>query len=1057
MTGSVVCAACGTPNPAAARFCNGCGAKLEATPARSESRRTVTIVFVDVAGSTALGERLDPESLRALIGEFFDMAKAIVERHGGVVEKFIGDAVMAVFGLPTLHEDDALRAVRAAAELQHRLAASGLADRLTIRTGINTGEVVAGDASAGQRLVTGDAVNTAARLEQAARAGEILLGLATHRLVRHAVQAVETPPVDARGKAEPVRSFRLESVDPAGELTARHLDAPLIGRERELGRLLRSYEDAVAERRCGLFTLLGPAGVGKSRLVHELVARIGDEARVLRGRSLPYGEGITYWPIAEMVRAAAGIEEVDDRETALAKLRSLVADDPEADEIADRVGAAIGVATAETDRDDVFRAVRRLFESLARDRPLVAVFDDLQWAEPTLIDLVEHVVDWSRGSPILVLVLARPDLLDVRPDWGGGKLDAQTVLLEGLGEAETRELAASLLGANVDRAVLDRIEAVAEGNPLFVEQLVAMLIEEGRLVRSGEGWKAASDLREMEVPPTISALLAARLDRLPRDERVLAERASVVGRVFERVAVAELSPEPDRPDVAARLRSLVRRELIRPELSAAAGDETFRFRHILIRDAAYESLSKRDRADLHGRFADWLEATTGGRLAEYEEIVGYHLDQAVRYRVELGLHDDLTAALRERAFRRLADAGRRASDRSDAKAAIRLLTRAGELGTADDRDRIETLLLLATAYLDVNAARDATRVLAEAGRAAESSGDRVRAARAELLTVVASSQVDPGISAQDLEDVASRHLELFDREGYEAGLIELWVARGLADLTRSQWARASEAYEQALVHAERAGSVGVSELVHTWLANALVWGPTDAGTGIDRCRELLGRTRSRRARAIINAKTSVLLAYAGHLDDARLLVAEANETLTDLGLGPESFQLGSAGEVEVAAGELERAVEIFLAGRNNLAAVGETGVRSTYEALTSTVLAWLGRDAEAIEFSIASERHAAADDMASQMGFHAGRALALAHLGRDEEAAPLAARAVALAETTDQINHTAQVLEVHAEVGRLAGRIDEARRSLDRAIDLYERKGNVVAGPRARLSRLALG
>jgi class 3 adenylate cyclase len=550
--GSITCARCGSANPSGSRFCNGCGARLEAAPPPQETRRTVTVLFADVAGSTALGERLDPEPLRALIGQYFDLAKVVIERHGGTVEKFIGDAVMAVFGLPVLHEDDALRAVRAARELQERLTASSIGDRVVTRIGVNTGPVVAADTDDAQRLVTGDAVNTAARLEQHAPLGGILLGAGTYRLVRDAVTAEEVESVAAKGKAEPVRAWRLVSVDPAGEGTARRLDAPLVGRDRELKRLLRSYEDAVAERRCGLFTLLGPAGVGKSRLVFELVSRVRGESTVLRGRCLPYGEGITYWPIAEIVRTAAGIDEQDAIDGAIAKIHALVATEADADEITDRLAGAIGLAAGDAPREEVFRAVRRLFEVLAAARPLVVVVDALQWAEATLLDLIEHLVDWSRGLPILVVTVARPELLDARPAWGSGKLDSQQVLLEGLRADDVRSLATALLGADVDAALLARIESVAEGNPLFVEQLVAMLIEDAHLVRDGAGWRATSDLAAIHVPPTISALLAARLDRLPAEERHVAERASVVGRIFERTAVTELSPAAERDEVSAR-------------------------------------------------------------------------------------------------------------------------------------------------------------------------------------------------------------------------------------------------------------------------------------------------------------------------------------------------------------------------------------------------------------------------------------------------------------------------------------------------------------------------
>ena len=744
--GMVTCASCGEQNRVGARFCDACGARLEPAPAPGESRRTVTIVFVDVAGSTALGERLDPETLRDLMGRYFDVARTVVERHGGIVEKFIGDAVMAVFGLPTLHEDDALRAVRAADELQRRLGEGELASWITTRMGINTGEVVASDRADAQRLVTGDAVNTAARLEQHAPPGGILLGNDTWRLVRDAVTVEAVAPVAAKGKQEPLTAWRLVSIDPSGAVTSRRLDAPLVGRERELGRLLRSFEDVVAERRCGLFTLLGPAGVGKSRLVHELVQRVRGSATILRGRCLPYGEGITYWPVAEVMRAAAVIDEADGRETALTKLGTLVAGEPDADDNVRFIAAAIGIVDGDAPREEVYRAVRRTLEVLAAERPLVVVFDDLQWAESTFLDLVEHLVDWSRGAPILVVALARPDLLDKRPTWGGGKLDAQTVLLEGLGEGDTRTLIASLLGSTPEPDLLRRVEEVTEGNPLFVEQLIAMLVEDGHLVREGDSWRPARDLAAIHVPPTIAALLAARLDGLPADERQVAERASVVGRVFERVAVAELSPPEEREQVPTRLRSLVRRELIRPDPSSVVPDDTFRFRHILIRDAAYEALSKRDRAELHARFADWLEQTMQGRLAEFEEILGYHLDQAVRYREELGVLDATTSALRTRAADHLAAAGMRAGERSDSEPAIRLLSRAVALRQAGNDLRLDELFALAIAFADETRDAEALPVVELARDRASQLGDGAGVLRADVHRASMRAITDPSFT-----------------------------------------------------------------------------------------------------------------------------------------------------------------------------------------------------------------------------------------------------------------------------------------------------------------------
>jgi class 3 adenylate cyclase len=550
----VNCATCGAENREEARFCDSCGAPLAPAPAAREQRKVVTVLFCDVAGSTALGERLDPEALRELMASYFEVARTAIERHGGTLEKFIGDAVMAVFGVPSVREDDALRAVRAAEELRDAV-------EIDVRIGVNTGEVVTGSVD---KLVTGDAVNVAARLEQAADTGEVLLGEPTYRLVRDAVDAELLAPISVKGKTEPLTAYRLGAV--TGDVAvARRQDAPLVGRDRERRMLADAWERSRSESACSLFTILGTPGVGKSRLSAEFLAEL--DATIALGRCLPYGDGITYWPVVEVVK-------------------QLLADEEPGPAIAALLGE--GQASA----DEIAVGVRKLFESRATERPLAVLFDDLQWGEPTFLDLVEHVADWSRDAPILLVCLARPELLELRPGWGGGKMNATTVLLEPLSAAETDELIDELLaGGSLDETLRERIRAAAEGNPLFVEQMLAMVEE-------------SPD--EVAVPSTIQALLAARLDQLPAEERAALERGAVEGQIFHRSAVAALAP--DDPDVPSRLMGLVRKELVRPSRALLPADDAFRFRHLLIRDAAYDALPKAERAALHERFATWLEA-----------------------------------------------------------------------------------------------------------------------------------------------------------------------------------------------------------------------------------------------------------------------------------------------------------------------------------------------------------------------------------------------------------------------------------------------------------------
>ena len=625
----VVCERCGVESPSGFRFCGACGAPLpEETVALRQTRKVVTALFCDVTGSTALGEELDPEVLRGVMNRYFAVIRTTIERHGGTVEKFIGDAVMAVFGIPIVREDDALRAVRAAAEIRERMpeVAKEVGVTLRFRTGVNTGTVLM---SEGENYATGDAVNVAARFEQVAASGEIVLGEETLRLVRDAVTVEPLEPLALKGKSDPVRAFRLLSVDPAAAGVARHMDSALVGRERELSLLRDAWERVVREAGCHLFTLLGMAGVGKSRLVAELLHGIGEDALVLAGRCLAYGEGITFWPLIDALQGAG-----EPARAVVERLR--------------RGGAAIP--------EELFLEVRRTLESLAETRPVVLHLDDLQWAEAMLLDLLDHVVDLSRGAPILVLCTARPELLEERPAWGGGKFNVQTVLLEPLGAQESLALLEQL-GDGLDAAARDHIVAVSEGNPLFLEEMVALAQESGTV----------------QVPPTIHALLAARLERLGSEERALLERGAVEGQVFHRLAVKALADGRLVAEVDARLAGLVRRELIRPHPAMLGGDEAYRFRHLLIRDAAYDTLPKADRAELHERFAGWLEQAAAG-LPELDEIVGWHLEQTVRYRRELGQATD--PALVRRAAERLYRGGRRAGERGDRQAAGSLLERA---------------------------------------------------------------------------------------------------------------------------------------------------------------------------------------------------------------------------------------------------------------------------------------------------------------------------------------------------------------------------------------------
>jgi class 3 adenylate cyclase/DNA-binding SARP family transcriptional activator len=529
-------------------------------------RKTVTIVFADLADSTALAERLDPEALKTVIGRYFEVARDALHRHGGTVEKFIGDAVMAVFGIPLLHEDDALRAVRAAADLDAALAE--LNDelerdwelRLAVRVGVNTGEVVAGEAADGAPLVTGDPVNTAARLQQAARPGEILIGETTHALVEAAVEAEPVAALDLKGKERAAAAWRITRVIPGAPSFPRRLDTRFVGREAELAQLRQAYDRAVGERSPYLFTVLGAPGIGKSRLALEFSAAVQHEATVLTGRCLPYGEGITYWPLREILQSAFG-EDVGSG------VQSQLDGGVDGREVGERLSAAVGQSEQAFPIEEIRWAARTALEALARTRPLVVILEDLHSAEPTFLDLVDHVSDLATNAPILLLCLARPDLLEDRPAWGGGKRNATAIELAALDDVEASELVGELLPSADRRTEANRIIVAAEGNPLFLEQIVAMVDDTAR----GGG--------EVPLPPSVQALLAARLERLGPGERAVLERAAIVGKELSEQEAAVLLPEEAHPTLTRHLEALVRKRFIRPAPSASGRGGPYRFRH----------------------------------------------------------------------------------------------------------------------------------------------------------------------------------------------------------------------------------------------------------------------------------------------------------------------------------------------------------------------------------------------------------------------------------------------------------------------------------------------
>ncbi|HET9309772.1 MAG TPA: adenylate/guanylate cyclase domain-containing protein [Actinomycetota bacterium] len=953
-----------------------------------EQRKTVSVLFCDVTGSTALGESIDPEALRGLLARYFDRMRAIVEHHGGIVEKFIGDAIMAVFGVPVAHDDDALRAVRAAQDMRDALPEIGVQARI----GVNTGEVVTGTA---ERLVTGDAVNVAARMEQAAPPGEVLLGDPTLVLVREVVEVEPVHPLALKGKANRVPAHRLLRVRESPE---RPHGMQFVGRAGELATLHTAWDLARREGRCELVTVIGDAGIGKSRLAAEFLAQL--DATIARGRCPPYGEGITYWPVVEVLQQLTVLPEDG---TAAASIRSL-----------------LGRGEATTSAEEIAWAFRKTVERAAADRPLILVFDDLQWGEETFLDLIEHVALLSNRGPILALCMARPQLTERRPTW------PVTVRLDPLDDQEVTELIPEDLGTELRETIL----RTSGGNPLFVEEILAMVDE-------NDG--------DVAVPPTLHAALDARLDQLGAGERTVLELGSIEGEVFHRGAVHRLAPDETR--VTPLLASLVRRGLIGACPPQLPDEDGFRFRHLLIRDAAYEALPKATRAELHRRLASWLEETGSG-LPELDEIVGFHLGEARRYRLELGMppDDELSAATR----RRLTAAGRRAYLRGDHAAAIGLLERASACVPTDEID-----LLLETTLCE--AEFEAGRSI-DAGRRADAIAERAAAAgdrRVELCARIVGGRfhisADPEGATDELTAMLEEALPLFEASADDFLLYVAYYALGWVEAMRGRFDAMVEALEQATVHAR---AIGSPLHVMGWLADGRLNGTTpiqeilvwlDETEAVEPSSPLLRKARAQ------------ALARLGRLDEARDLVASVRAELVDRGA---DLYLGTVTGIDGVQIELLRndpiaAVELGEDASELLDRIGEHAFRSTAAGYLAQAYYALGRlsDAEASARQVVEL--GASDDMTNQMLWRQVEAKVFARRGDHDEAIRLAREAVALGDRTDMLDDRASARLDLAEVLGLAGRPDEAATALEEALALYERKGNVVMAGRVR-DRLAM-
>jgi class 3 adenylate cyclase len=995
------CPSCGQENPDGFRHCGMCGAALAATPpAVGEERKIVTILFTDLVGSTARAEGLDPEDVRATLSAYYAQLRAELERHGGTVEKFIGDAVMAVFGAPVAHEDDPERAVRAALAIR-----DSVGEELEIRTAVHTGEaLVALGARAveGEGMVSGDVVNTAARLQSAAPVNGIIVGEGTYRATRHAIEYRDAPPVEAKGKAEPIKVWEAVSARSRfGSDVEQKLRTPLVGRERERGLLADALERARTEQSAQLVTLVGVPGIGKSRLIAELFQITEADPDLInwrQGRSLPYGERVSFWALGEIVKAHAGILESDDSATAEEKLAGMVAelaeDEREREWLTRLTRPLVGLEGAErTEREEAFAAWRRLLEAAAAQRPLILVFEDLHWADDGLLDFVDHLADWATTVPLLIVGTARPELLDRRPGWGGGKRNAFTLSIGALSDDET----ALLLQRLLDRAVLDagQQQAVlqrAEGNPLYAEEYARMLAEHGG--------------GDLPLPETVQGLIAARIDALAPEEKALLQDASVIGKVFWPGA---LTGSDDRT-----LHALERKEFIRRDRrSSMAGETQYAFLHALVRDVAYGQIPRAERAEKHRRAAEWLTSLAGDRAEDHAEMLAHHYREALTLGEAAGLD---TAALRGPARQAFADAAERAFSLSAGQAALDFARAALELTDPDSRERPVLELLGAygsrladsqgvpelldsaiEGFLAQNDYEHAAEAAAMRSSDAFFRGDlgSSRAASARAIEFARLAPSSP--SAARALSQAARGAEILNRD-FERALELAREALGIAEEAGDEElaARCLNTIGLARVHAGDAG--GIEDLEQSVERAEAAGSLFDLHTGLNNLANSLwqigrleeGSARIHEARALctrygfasgLEWNDAELVYDSSFRGDLEATVARASYYLeresgalryqTPPVLTTRARALLARGQVDAALADAEQALQAFR----------ERGVDAQIAGYVLTVasrcLRAAGREAEAD--SALTDALVTPDELASDLPLH------LVELGREEE------------------------------------------------------------------------
>ena len=970
------------------------------------ARRPVTVLCIALQLAPRSGVALDPEAHGVVNEHLASGLTAVLERHGGKLAASDSEHLMGVFGVATVHEDDALRAARAGLEAREALTAeAGVLLRhyganLVYRSGLATGEALVG--GPGPLGFAGDVGVQAVMLAEAAGPGEILISQQTRQL---AAGIIET---DSAG---PVR-FLLRSAHAGLRSLAVRLDAPLVGRGEEMRRLEAAYDRATSDQVTMTVTVIGEAGLGKTRLVQEFARYVGGDGLVLTGRCLPYGEGITFWPLQEVVRQAGGGDDSPER------IKDLLAGEADVAAVAEQLHHVLGpgshgrIAAAE-----IFWAARRFLEALARHRPVLVVFEDLHWAEPTLLDLVESLALQPGRSPIAVVCIGRPELLDQRPAWAAEADRSFCIQLAPLGEDPAAALLDSLsAGQRIPPSTRARLIDTAGGNPLYLEQLAVSLSEQSR-----------SDIRPA-LPPTIQALLSARLQRLGPGASSVLVRAAIVGKDFGEREVWELLPVEARAPLGRNLQTLVSKGLVQRGPPGRGPDEEYSFRHILIQEAAYSSIPKSLRAELHHRYADWLEAVYSDRFPGQSEILGYHLEQSVRYRTELWPADPESAAMSHRAATHLDAAGCAAHDRGDDLAAVNLLDRAAALLPGDDPSLGRLYTSLGTALTEAGQLKKAKAALDHAQRITAADGDARQHAHARVQDLLLHLKMNPNEAATEIFRALPELRREFGQYQDELGIchtLQLEAAlhwdHGRSGAAEYAWLRAAECARTVNDRRQLAD-------ILAWLASAALFGPTPAPTGIQRCLVYLDEIGNHRfGKAAIHQQLAVLYAMQDNFAAAQATLDDAKSLLDTLGPTIATIAQPTA-LVAMLAGDPATAEEHLRLEYRSLCQMGERFFLATTAATLARAIAAQGpsRYDEAIRL-IATSREAAADeDLSAQAVSQGTLARIYADRRRCHEARELARSAAALAAQTDFLSEHADILLDLAYVLAVTGRVTEA-------------------------------